>query len=364
MLSHDLYTSDYFMNKSNAELNAWHPAYRLAKANKSPKWAEHHDANLGSGPASYGAVHFNALGIVEAVKRLIGDRITYVDTHIDQITQNANGIHELIDNDGVKYTADLFIDCTGFASVLIEKTLKSPWTDYSPYLPVDRAVVIQTQYTDPVTQCHPYTKATTMKAGWRFTIPIKTRIGNGYIYSSKHISDTDAEQELRESLDEWEAPARVIRLKSGTHKEIARKNVVAVGLAAGFIEPLEATAITFTTHAVRIMTDLLNDNLMLWNDRSRNTINQVFGDMVNEIMAFVWCHYHFSTRNDTPFWQDIRQQTVQDLPPEAQAFLKYFLPKPGKFIYVGPGSMFNVFQWFRVIQMQSVQGLSWPNSDL
>jgi tryptophan halogenase len=198
-------------------------------------------------------------------------------------------------------------------------------------------------------ECHPYTKATTMDAGWRFTIPIQTRIGNGYIYSSKYITDEEAEKELRTSLNEWNSTARVIKLKSGTHKEIARKNVIAVGLSAGFIEPLEATAITFTTTAVSAICDLLNDNLMLWNDRCRSGINWMFSEMVNEIMAFVWCHYHYSTRNDTQFWQDIRKQSVEDLPEDAKKFLKHFLPKPGKFIYVGQGSMFNIFQWFRVI---------------
>ena len=349
MISSDLYTSDYFLNKTNKELNSWHPAYRLAKANKSPKWSEHHDANLGSDQENFGAVHFSAHGIVETIKELIADRITYIDTRIDRAVQNENGINKLIAKDGTEYSADLFVDCTGFASVLIEKELKSPWTDYSEYLPVDRAVVIQTQYKDPETECHPYTKATTMNAGWRFTIPIRSRIGNGYVYSSKYITDEEAEKEFRTAIGEWDSPAKVIRLKSGTHKEISRKNVIAVGLSAGFIEPLEATAITFTTHAVTIMCNLLNDNLMLWNDKCRNTINYIFGEAVNEIMAFVWCHYHFSTRNDTQFWQDIHKQQAINLPPEAQKFLKYFLPRPGKFLYVGPGSMFNVFQWFRVI---------------
>jgi tryptophan halogenase len=349
MLSENLYTSDYFLDKTNEELNAWHPAYRLAKANKSPKWSEHHDANLGSGQESFGAVHFSAQGIVDAIKKIVLDKITYVDTRIETINQDEDGISNLISADGTTYSADLYIDCTGFASVLIEKQLKSSWTSYSQYLPVDRAVVIPSEYSDPEKECHPYTKATTMTAGWMFTIPIMTRIGSGYIYSSKHISDEDAEKELRSVITHSDAPARIIHLKSGTHKEIARKNVVAVGLSAGFIEPLEATAITFTTTSVSAICELLNNNTMLWNDRCRQTINWLFGEMVNEIMAFVWCHYYFSTRNDTLFWQDIRKQRIEDLPPEAQKFLPYFLPRPGKFIYAGRGSMFNVFQWFRVI---------------
>jgi tryptophan halogenase len=356
MLAQNLYTSDYFLDKSVAELNAWHPAYQLALANKSPKLFEHFDANLGMGPDSYGAVHFSAAGIVEAVKGLILDRITYADTRIKTIQQDVHGIKALITESGTAYTGDLYIDCTGFASVLLEKTLKSHWTSYADYLPVDRAVMIQTKYQDPELECHPYTRATTMTAGWRFTIPIMTRIGNGYIYSSEHISDADAEQELRAAIGDAITPARIMQLKSGTHKQIAVKNVVAVGLSAGFIEPLEATAITFTTMTAGAICRLLNENCMLWNDRTRQTTNWAFNEMVNEIMAFVWCHYHFSTRSDTPFWQAIRQQRVEDLPPEAAKFLPHMLPRPGKHIYIGQGSMFNVFQWFRVLHAGGAYG--------
>ena len=349
MIAEDIYASDYFLDKTVEERNAWHPAYRLAQANKSPKYYEHLDANPGVGPESYGAVHFSAYEIITSIKNLIADRITHVDARISTINQDHSGIKNLIDYKGQVYTADLYIDCTGFASQLLEVAMGSPWTSYQDYLPVDRAVVLQTDYTDPELECHPYTRATTMSAGWRFTIPIFTRVGNGYIYSSKHISDLDAEAELRRAVGRQDGTARFLQMKCGTHKEVSRKNVVAVGLAAGFIEPLEATGITFTTAAVQNLTELLNYNNMLWNDWARGEYNQAFNEMVTEILAFVWSHYHWSTRNDTPFWQSVRNQQITDLPQGVQQILALFLPTPKRFMFASKTSMFNVWQWFCVL---------------
>lgn len=349
MIAEDIYTSDYFLDKTVAERNAWHPAYRLAQANCSPKFYEHLDANPGVGPESYGAVHFSAYEIINSIQMLTQDRITHVDARISTVNQDHTGIQNLVDDNNNTYTADLYIDCTGFASQLLEGAMASPWTSYEDYLPVDRAVVLQTNYTDPESQCHPYTRATTMTAGWRFTIPILTRIGNGYIYSSRHISDEEAEAELRSAVGRQDGTAKFLNMKCGTHKEVSRKNVVAVGLAAGFVEPLEATGITFTTAAVQNLTELLNYNNMLWNDWARSEYNTAFNAMVTEILAFVWSHYHWSTRCDTPFWQQVRSQPITALPPAAQQILNLFLPTPRRFMFASRTSMFNVWQWFCVL---------------
>jgi 2-polyprenyl-6-methoxyphenol hydroxylase-like FAD-dependent oxidoreductase len=344
-----LFTSDYFIDKPYSEVAAWHPAYQLAKANVSSKFDEYLDVNHGSGPESYGAVHFDAYAILRSIKNILGDSIKHIDTKITDIRQDVYGITELVGVDGTKYTADLFVDCSGFQSLLLEKTLKSPFTSYSNILPCDSAVVFQTQYKDPQKECHPYTKATTMNAGWRFTIPTFKRVGNGYVYSSKHITPEQAEQEMREALGEFEAPARHLKMKCGVHKETAVKNVCAVGLAAGFIEPLEATGITFTTAAVKSLTELLNMTNNVWNDFCRQNINRGFYEMTTEILAFVWAHYHFSSRNDTEFWQDIRKQELKNAPKEVQEILSFFLPRPQKYIFINPSSMFCNFQWFTML---------------
>ena len=348
-IAEDFYTSDYFINRDPKEFSEWHPAYRLAKENKSLKLEAHLDLNFGMGRDGYGAVHFAAHDIIKTIKSLILDKITYVDTKITQVQQNDHGITKLIDSNGVEYTADLYLDCTGFKAMLIGETLKVPFDSYENLLPCDRAIAIPTQYKDPETECHPYTKSTTMAAGWRWTIPIFNRIGNGYVYSSKFISDEDAEKELRDAIGEYDAPANKLKMRCGRHVDVAHKNVCAVGLSAGFVEPLEATGITFTTAVVKSVTDLLNMYGNLWNQEVRTHINRGFYEMAMEILTFVWVHYHFSSRNDTPFWQHIRSQKIEQLPKDVQFILNSFYPTPGRFMFFSPASMFNTVQWFSVL---------------
>jgi len=354
IISEDLYTSDYFVGKDPKEFSSWHPAYQLAKKNVCPKIEDHYDLNFGTGNEGYGAVHFSAYEIIKAIKNKISHRITHIDTKIEKALYDIHGITKLVDTSGKEYSADLYIDCTGFSSILLEKTLGVPFMSYDQWLPCDRAVVLQTQFKDPKEDCHPYTKATAMNAGWRFTIPIHTRIGNGYIYSSKFISDEDAEKELRESVGEFTAPAKFLKMKCGTHREIAFKNVCAVGLSAGFVEPLEATGITFTTGAVKSLGDLLNMSGNIWDNQVKKYINDGFYEMSIEILAFVWSHYFFSTKNDTDFWKNIRKQKIEDLPQEAQKILSFFLPMPNRFLYISPNSMFNVVQWFSMLNAGGV----------
>ena len=188
-----------------------------------------------------------------------------------------------------------------------------------------------------------------MNAGWRFTIPIYSRVGNGYVYSSKFISDEEAEKELRESLGEFDAPAKFLKMKCGRHTDIAHKNVCAVGLSAGFVEPLEATGITFTTAVVKSITDLLNMQGNLWNNTSRSNLNRGFYEMAMEILCFVWAHYYFCTKDNTEYWKHIRTLKIDDLPQDVQYVLSAFYPHPPRYMFFGQGSMFCAVQWFSVL---------------
>jgi hypothetical protein len=345
----DFYTTDYFVDKTIDEYLDWLPAYQLSKHNKSPKLGGI-DTNFGlSGDRQYGAVHFAAYDIVDTLRKLVGDRIQYFDTEIVEVKTNANGIESLKDKDGNIHTADLFIDCTGFGSVLLEKNLGVEFVPVTDILPCDRAVAMPTQYTDPQKQCHPYTKSTTMKAGWRWTIPIFTRIGNGYVYSSKFISPEEAEKELRDSIGEYEAPANHLKMKCGIHKVIAYKNVVAAGLSAGFVEPLEATGITFTTKAIEILTGLLNQTQGIWHNQNKTILNEVYTRSFWEIVAFIWAHYHFSTRKDTPFWKAIHEQTADQIPQGILDVVERFAPSPSREFFLYPESVFHVGHWFQVL---------------
>lgn len=350
VMAEDFYTSDYFIDKPYSEFAKWHPAYRLAKQNICQKFDDYLDINYAMGTHDFGAVHFSAYDIIKTIKNLIIDKITYVDTKIVSITQNENGIDKLIDQDGDSYSGDLFIDCTGFKSLLLEQELKIPFRSFNKWLLNDSAVVLQTQYKNHKEECFPYTKATAMNAGWMFTIPIYTRTGNGYIYSSKYLTKEQAEKELREKLGEYMAPAKHLEMKCGAHDVIAYKNVCAVGLSAGFVEPLEATGITFTTAAVASIANSLNEFKNVWGQSAKNRINFEFAEMSSEIFTFVWAHYHFCTKNDTPYWQEIRSQKIEDTPPVARQILDKFLPIPQRFILPSPTAMFNIVQWFSMLK--------------
>jgi hypothetical protein len=350
----DLYTPDYFIDKPKQEFFDWLPAYRMAKNNKSPKLAAMDTNYALSGVRQFGAVHFAAFEIVKAIKNLIEDRIDYYDTKIVDVKQDANGISELIDEEGRTHTADLFIDCTGFSSILLEKTLGVDFESITDLLPCDSAVAMPTQYTDPEKECHPYTRASTMKAGWRWTIPIYTRVGNGYSYSSKYISKEEAEQELRDSIGEYDAKALHLKMKCGIHKKTAFKNVVAAGLSAGFVEPLEATGITFTTKAAEVLTDVLNKNNGVWNQPIINAVNESYAREFWEIVSFVWAHYYFSTRKDTQFWKDRHDIDLESLDPRIKEHLSRFIPELHRRFYVHPESSFHVGHWFSVLHAGGV----------
>lgn len=349
MIAENFFTSDYFSRKPHAEFVNWHPAYQLAKANKALKLKDHFDLNFGMGEENYGAVHFSALDIIKTIKNLILDKITYVDTKIVDVQQDMYGISRLVDESGNSYSGDLYIDCTGFKSVLINQTLKVPFESYDKWLINDSAVAIQTQFKNPEEECHPFTKSTTMNAGWRWTIPIFNRIGNGYVYSSKFLTEEQAEKELRDAIGDYSSPVNRVKMRCGRQSEIAHKNVCAVGLSAGFVEPLEATGITFTTAVVKSLTDLLNMHGNVWNSNVKAALNRGFYEMAMEILTFVWVHYYFSNRNDTPYWQHIRSQKLDDLPEDCKFILSAFYPNPPRYLFFSPASMFNAVQWFSVL---------------
>lgn len=349
VIAEDFYTPDYFIDKPYSEFKNWHPAYRLAKKNICQKFDDYLDVNPKMGKQHFGAVHFSALDIIKTIKDQILNQIVYVDAKVTKVETNEDGIAGLITDDGKAYAADLYVDCTGFNSILLEKTLGVPFESYNKWLLNDKAVVMQTQFKDPEKDCFPYTKATAMNCGWRFTIPVYNRTGNGYVYSSKYLTPEEAEKELRDSIGEYDAPAKHISMRCGIHKEVAHKNVCAVGLSAGFVEPLEATGITFTTGAVNMLVSSLNATGNVWGPRIRKDINDGFREMGIEILAFVWAHYHFSTKSDTPYWKEIREQKLHDLPKEAREIIEQFLPIPKRFLLLGPNSMFNIVQWFSML---------------
>lgn len=226
----------------------------------------------------------------------------------DVVTRPDGLVEKVILKDGREVAGDLFIDCSGFRSLLVGQALGEAFVDWSDLLLCDRAVAAQTENRgDP----HPYTLSQAQDAGWRWRIPLQHRAGNGYAYSHRHISDDEAVATLLSQIqgDVLLGPT-IIPFKTGRRERFWSKNCVAIGLAGGFIEPLESTAL----HLIYRGMDFL---LRFFPDRdfapalAAEYNRRVTGDY-EEIRDFIVLHYCASQRDDTPFWRDARAVTLPD----------------------------------------------------
>jgi tryptophan 7-halogenase len=210
---------------------------------------------------------------------------------------------------GDKIEADLFVDCSGFASLLLGRTLGEKWEDWSHWLPCDRAVALPC--TPPPGPIEPYTRATAMAAGWRWRIPLQHRVGNGYVYSSSHISDDAAADAIVAAVEGAPmADPRVLRFHAGRRKRSWVKNVVAVGLASGFLEPLESTSIYLVQGAITQLIELFPTGPIREEDRAE--FNRMVDLEYDRIRDFLILHYHATTRDDSSFWNHVRTMEVPD----------------------------------------------------
>lgn len=217
-------------------------------------------------------------------------------------------IERLRFEDGRTIEGDLFVDCSGFRGLLIEQALKTGYEDWTHWLPCDRAVAVPCA---PGGAFSPCTRSTARAAGWQWRIPLQHRIGNGYVYSSPHISDDEATSVLLANLDGAPvADPRVLRFVTGRRKLAWNRNCVALGLAAGFMEPLESTSL----HLVQTA---LNRLVALWPDRDFNPLcaeefNRITQEEYERIRDFLILHYHLTERDDSPLWRQCRAMTVPE----------------------------------------------------
>lgn len=226
--------------------------------------------------------------------------IATIDDTVTDVTRDDHGITGLRLNSNITYTADLYIDCTGFRSTLLGDTLSEPYTSFRSTLLNDRAVVGSIpRSSEPI---QPYTTAETMDAGWCWQIDHLDRMNRGYVYSSDFISDDDAERELRTKNPKL-TDSRVIHFKTGRYRNSWVKNVVAIGNSAGFVEPLESTGLAVICDESR----LLAGALMECNRQPTQTIvanyNQTFAREWDNIRYFLGVHFKFNTRLETPYWK-------------------------------------------------------------
>jgi tryptophan halogenase len=203
---------------------------------------------------------------------------------------------------------DLFIDCSGFRALLIGQALEAGFEDWTPWLPCDRALAVPCERSEDFT---PYTRSTAREAGWQWRIPLQHRTGNGYVFSSSFISEDEAAATLMANLDgKAQADPRPIRFKAGRRTESWRKNCVAVGLASGFLEPLESTSIYLIQVAILNLIRLLpRANI---DPALPAEFNRLVDIEYERVRDFLILHYHANSRDDSELWRYCRNMAIPD----------------------------------------------------
>ena len=224
--------------------------------------------------------------------------LKHIKEEIKTIEQDKDGIKTL----NGKYKADLFIDCTGFKSLLLEQTLKEPFINLASTLPNNSAWCTRIPYINKRKQLVGYTNCTAVENGWIWNIPLWSRMGCGYVYSDKFISDDDALKEFQKHIGTKELDFKKIKFKTGIHNKLWVKNVCAIGLSAGFIEPLESNGL-YSTHEfiLQLVRTLQRPMVSQWD---RDVFTSSCKRAYYTFYEFVAMHYALSHRQDTPYWRN------------------------------------------------------------
>lgn len=233
---------------------------------------------------------------------------------LDAELNQAGDIHCLHCEGNLKISADLFVDCSGFRSQLLGGALKEPFVSFSHRLFCDSAIAGNWKRQSPI---FPFTTATTMNSGWRWRIDLRDRVSLGYVYSSSFCSEEEAMQEYLSLTPYATNELRKISFKSGRYRRFWVRNVVAIGNAAGFVEPLESTGQHMIAETIWRLVLALQDSNLCPSPKLINTTNQYIAGLWDEICDFLSLHFKFNHKLDTPFWRHCQAETdlgaAQDL---------------------------------------------------
>jgi tryptophan halogenase len=272
--------------------------------------ARHDVANSPLGDIAY-AYHFDASLYARYLRKIAESRgVQRIEGKILRATVRAgDGFVDAVElEDGSRIEGELFIDCSGFRGLLIEQTLATGYEDWTDWLPADRAVAVPCVSAASLT---PYTRSTAHKFGWQWRIPLQHRTGNGHVYCSRFISDDEAAATLLSNLDgEALADPRFIRFQTGMRKQAWNRNVVAIGLAGGFLEPLESTSIHLIQSAISRLVDFFPDSG--FSEVERNEYNRQSRFEYERIRDFVVLHYHLNQRTDSAYWLACANMAIPD----------------------------------------------------
>ncbi len=292
------------------------------------------------------AYQFDAGLLADFLKKYaIKHGINFISDTVSSVQNKDNGDLQrvnLTNHDSI--SGDFFVDCSGSKGILIKDNLQCEYESWEKYLPCDKAIVAQTKSFEPP---FPFTKSIAMNAGWRWKIPLQSRHGNGYVYSSKYLSDEQARIEFINSLqgEELITQPRTIKFNTGIVKTPWYKNCVALGLSSSFFEPLESTSI----HLSHKYALVLMNSLKSGNDIQHETkiFNQRFRHDALTIRDFLIAHYCTTKRRDSSFWSDCAKM---DIPTSLKAYLKEF--KNTGYINLPSDSLFPYESWLQVLAGQ------------
>src|SRR3989440_2135512 len=263
---------------------------------------------------------------------------------VERNQQNGDVAAGLLAN-GTRIEGDLFVDCSGFRGLLIEQELEAGFEDWSEWLQCDRAIAVPCARVDPLM---PLTRVIARKAGWQWRIPLQHRIGNGHVFSSRRMSEDEAAAILLANLDgEATADPRTIRFVPGIRRKSWVRNVVAVGLSSGFIEPLESTSIHVIQTAINRLLELLPAREI--DDATRDDFNARSAWEMERIRDFIILHYHANQREGEPFWDELRKM---DVPEPLQHKIEQF--RSSARITASFDELFDARAWIQVLIGQDV----------
>ena len=295
------------------------------------------------------AFHFDA-GLYARFLRTYaeGHGVLRTEGKISNVQQHAESgfVTSVTMENGDVHAADLFVDCSGFRGLLIEQTLQTGYEDWSHWLPCDRALAVPCESVSPLT---PYTRSTAHAAGWQWRIPLQHRIGNGHVYCSQFMDEDEATSILMGNLDGAPlADPRPLKFVTGRRRQFWNRNVVAIGLAGGFMEPLESTSIHLIQKGVtRLVSFFPNQG---FEQADIDEYNRQSIVEYEQIRDFIILHYHATTRSDSTFWDYCRQM---EIPVSLRQKMDLFSSN-GR-IYRVNSELFAEASWFQVMFGQGIR---------
>ena len=311
--------------------------------------------NMGNSPLSHiaYAFHFDATLYAKFLRNFAQERgVIRTEGKVTEVqVKPDNGfIDALVMENGQRIEGDLFIDCSGFRGLLIEETLKTGFEDWSHWLPCDRAVAMPCLAKNSAEQlAKPYTISTAQEAGWTWRIPLQHRIGNGYVYPSKYVSDDEAVNILQQQMESAPlAEPNFLRWKTGVRKKGWHKNCVAIGLSAGFIEPLESTGLHLIQSAIAKLLGMFPNQG--FEQADIDAYNDQLSIEMARIRDFIILHYKATERDDSEFWRFCKNMDIPDY-----LYKKINLYQANGRIYRQDNELFNETSWLAVMHGQGIK---------